>query len=240
MRGTSGMSEDGLRQRYKQAVGDTSNSEELLRTAYENRNFEIELYWRRAGYFWAFQAVALGAIGLVVRENEASLDVVALLTILGFLTALLGCLSAKGSKFWQESWEAHVDHLELLRSAQLAQVIVVREPPSYSVTKLNLRFMKLLAAAWLIASLATFALLASPELELFRDGFAPWRVALYAAFLAGATWFLLGSRTNLSGWEYLHGADDWTRLSRRKDKIARVILRDVVGFNQEKPPRDAD
>ncbi|MCM3904811.1 MAG: hypothetical protein ND866_24200 [Pyrinomonadaceae bacterium] len=45
---------------------DPVKAERAFNKAWETRNFEIELYWKRATYFWAFIASAfVGYFGLV-------------------------------------------------------------------------------------------------------------------------------------------------------------------------------
>lgn len=85
-----------------------------LNRAHEIRKFEIELYWKRAAHFWLLQAAVFTAIGLTWRFSTSVLSplVPVALAALGSVTACAGYLSAKGSKFWQENWEHHIDMLE--------------------------------------------------------------------------------------------------------------------------------
>lgn len=85
-----------------------------LNRAHEIRKFEIELYWKRATYFWVLQAAVFAAISLTWKGNELGISQVIPLAIaaLGLVTSVAGVLSAKGSKFWQENWEHHIDMLE--------------------------------------------------------------------------------------------------------------------------------
>jgi hypothetical protein len=85
-----------------------------LSRAHEIRKFEIELYWKRASHFWLLQAAVFAAIGLTWRVPASNLSplIPVALAALGVVTAFAGFLSAKGSKFWQENWECHIDMLE--------------------------------------------------------------------------------------------------------------------------------
>lgn len=85
-----------------------------LDRAHVIRMFEIELYWKRATYFWVLQAAVFAAFGLIWKEVDASKwDLIPVaLGCLGVLTALAGWLSSLGSKFWQANWEHHIDMLE--------------------------------------------------------------------------------------------------------------------------------
>lgn len=84
--------------------------------AHEIRKFEIELYWKRTTYFWAFIAFSFGAYIAVVsseskeftnRENYAFV-----ITCIGFIFSLSWYLVNRASKHWQTNWEVIIDDLE--------------------------------------------------------------------------------------------------------------------------------
>jgi len=94
---------------------------EALKQAYEIRKFEIELYWKRATYFWTFIGAAF--VGYAAFFNTAStVDAVHKNAEREFILILIACIGLvfsvawhcvnKGSKFWQENWENHVELLE--------------------------------------------------------------------------------------------------------------------------------
>lgn len=96
------------------ALSSKSARKAALDRAHDIRKFEIELYWKRATYFWVLQASVFTAFGLIWKEGNLTkwgLIPVAL-SCLGSLTALSGWLSSLGSKFWQSNWEHHIDMLE--------------------------------------------------------------------------------------------------------------------------------
>jgi DUF2934 family protein len=103
-----------------------------LKRAYRIRNFEIEHYWKRATYFWAFQVAIFAAFGLLWKQTAAWSPVTVLLAGLGILTAVANSLSARGSRFWQENWESHIDMLEdeiegrLYKTVWLDKKVVLR------------------------------------------------------------------------------------------------------------------
>src|SRR4051812_23941395 len=90
-----------------------SKAEKALEKALEIRKFEIELYWKRATYFWAFIAAIFGAYFLVLKaELDAASDTLFLINSLGLTFSIGWYFANRGSKFWQENWERHVDDLE--------------------------------------------------------------------------------------------------------------------------------
>jgi len=80
------------------------------------RKFEIDLYWKRATYFWAFIAASLTGYGLTMVSQNPSADGVLkfqfIIICLGLIFSLAWYLVNKGSKFWQENWERHLDLAE--------------------------------------------------------------------------------------------------------------------------------
>jgi lipopolysaccharide export LptBFGC system permease protein LptF len=101
------------------ATAPKANCESALAIALDIRKFEIELYWKRATYFWSFLAVTLaGYFGLLVakdlpstRQGEALLTV-SCVSCLGVVFSVAWYFVNRASKFWQENWEKHVDLLE--------------------------------------------------------------------------------------------------------------------------------
>src|SRR4029077_3033597 len=102
-----------FREQYFRALGlnpgkkrDESKIAKALERAHELRKFEIENYWKRATYVWAYQAVAFAALGFLFKDGKIPvLEFVAVPAGLGAVTALAGWLTARGSKFWQQNWE---------------------------------------------------------------------------------------------------------------------------------------
>ena len=76
-----------------------------LTAALDTRKFEIELYWKRATYFWAFIAVTFAAYGLVQRlDTDDKTFMSFFLSCLGFILSFGWVLANRGSKQWQENW----------------------------------------------------------------------------------------------------------------------------------------
>jgi hypothetical protein len=90
--------------------------EEALKNALDIRKFEIDLYWKRAGYFWAFIALSFAAYFAVATNAKKLCDMQSDLLLIssgaGLFFSLCWYCVEKGSKYWQENWEKHVDWLE--------------------------------------------------------------------------------------------------------------------------------
>jgi hypothetical protein len=91
------------------------------------RKFEIELYWKRATYFWTFIGAALtGFIAIQqIKSSEATFWSV-LIGCLGFVFSVAWYCVNRGSKQWQENWENHVDLLEDSEIGPLYKVVTGR------------------------------------------------------------------------------------------------------------------
>jgi len=223
---------DSFRDHYFQALG-TRKSDDLkdaCKLAYEIRKFEIELYWKRATYFWTFQLIAFTALGFVLKDGQCkSLPLLLIAESIGVITALAGYLTARGSKFWQENWEAHVDLLEHEMGMRLTQVILCREPPQFSVSRINRYLWLLLTLAWAIALfLGAVALILtglSPVPE-FPKWLWPFSAGIMILILIGAACCIMYRRnkSHFSGRIYSFGETRWTEYDSDRTNAAPFIL----------------
>lgn len=140
---------------YKKNFGldgsDCEKAEQALQHALDTRKFEIELYWKRATYFWALIAVAFaGFFAVLSTQNLLEKEFYAfVIGVIGFVFTWAWFLVNKGSKFWQENWENHVGMLEDGVTGPLYKTILSRPkaddfierhitgPQKISVSKVN-------------------------------------------------------------------------------------------------------
>ena len=110
---------------------------EIFNLAWDSRKFEIELYWKRAVYFWAFQAVTLVGYFTILSTNyfDEKLHSLFYVNCLGFITSLGWHLINKGSKSWQRHWEQIVDILEDMVVGKLYKTVTTNK--TFSVSKIN-------------------------------------------------------------------------------------------------------
>lgn len=112
--------------------------EKAYERACKNREFEIELYWKRTTYFWAFITtiyVAYYNVLTNVYDKEYWHFPLLVLSGLGLFFAVAWILTSKGSRHWQENWEHHVYLLEDKVTGPLLKIFA---PNSFSVSKVNL------------------------------------------------------------------------------------------------------
>ena len=110
------MPESQSEQKYKEAFGlydpKSRKTRLALQHALDIRKFEIELYWRRTTYFSAFISVAFAGYFYVISNKNGDNFYAFVVACIGFFLSCAWWLVNKGSKFWHENWENHVDLLE--------------------------------------------------------------------------------------------------------------------------------
>ena len=141
-----------------------SKTKNALEKALDIRKFEIELYWKRAGYFWTFIALVFTSYFVILVNDKILEDVKDELTLLlsglGMFLSLCWFFVNKASKYWQENWEKHVDLLEddiigplykttLKYKPKRFDFISPIRPYFYSVTKINQLLSFVIVLIWL-------------------------------------------------------------------------------------------
>lgn len=133
------------------------NENYIQKNAYETasriREFEIELFWKRATFFWAFIAAIYTAYYQILtkiydlgrcanpRYQHGSIPLL-VLSALGLFFCFSWLLSSYGSKHWQENWE---NHLELLENDVTGPLYKTYEAgQAYSESKITI------AAGWAV------------------------------------------------------------------------------------------
>lgn len=128
-------------------------NEKALEKALETRRFEIDLYWRRATYFWTFIGATFGGFFVAYASTSPRRqDLLVILCCLGVVFSFAWFCVNKGSKYWQENWEKHVDLLEDKTIGPLYKILLTRNdemscydrmknvitgPQALSVSKIN-------------------------------------------------------------------------------------------------------
>lgn len=103
-----------------------------LEKALDIRKFEIDLYWKRATYFWTFIGVTFAGYFAIQTSNSLhNRDILIVLSCLGMVFSWAWFCVNRGSKFWQENWEKHVDNLEDKTIGPLYKIILSRNTDDY-------------------------------------------------------------------------------------------------------------
>jgi hypothetical protein len=162
--------------RFRPTPTHAERQEVALRHALDIRKFEIELYWKRATYFWAFIAATFaGFFALHTRNPVPPYLSTLLIAQVGLVfSAAWHCVN-RGSKFWQSNWERHVDALEdeitgplyktTLPTDQFPFVSLTGAFP-YSVSRINQLLSLFVVTIWLLLTGYTLVLARFEGLEL--------------------------------------------------------------------------
>lgn len=124
-----------------------------LRLAVEARQHEIGLFWRRALFFWGFIGSAF--IALTVTYSDHPFLAIAV-SCFGLLCSVCWSLVNRGSKYWQEAWEAKVAREEEKSIGILFEEIEKEQNKGcwlsgkrFSVSRLAIALSDFVAILWL-------------------------------------------------------------------------------------------
>lgn len=124
-----------------------------FQAAFQTRQFEIDLFWKRSLFFWGFIAGAFIGIA-ALKDQEPTLSL--LVSGFGMVCSLAWTLANRGSKYWQEQWETKIEAIEDLITGPLFKQ---EEDPQdkgwwlggrrYSVSKLTIAVSDYVFLVWL-------------------------------------------------------------------------------------------
>jgi len=184
--------------------------QKALEKAEEIRRFEIELYWRRASYFWTVLTAIFAAYFIVIEISSVPQRYMyaGFLSSIGLVLSCCWYLVNRASKYWQENWENHIELLEDKIQGPLYKTTLERpgenkgktnldsvflSPVSFSVSKINAFISLFITICWFILWFYAAARLYSflfcgiyPSSAFFIMLFLP--VILLIRGVSGACW----------------------------------------------------
>ncbi|MEH9241372.1 hypothetical protein RAF34_30630, partial [Klebsiella pneumoniae] len=128
-----------------------------LDKAHDIRKFEIELYWKRATYFFAFFTVITVSFGYLFTHDDYAIYAPGM-SITGIMVSICFYFVNIGSKYWQCNWEYIIDKLEVYVTGNLHKLYFYKEKSNLrpSVSNINQTISVIILLLWhacLIASL---------------------------------------------------------------------------------------
>lgn len=136
-----------------------------FQTALQTREFEINLFWKRALFFWGFISVGFVAYWRVVESiygkngfpdsDTLKIPLIAISVVIN-LFCLFFHLANKGSKYWQENWEAHIALLEPRVMGDLFMTTIKKDETCFFVTFLKSLFCPAFLYDFSVSKLTTF------------------------------------------------------------------------------------
>ncbi len=144
---------------YKKIFFEGRSKEEIRDTyekAWESKNFEIQNYWKRSNYFWAFQVASFTGYFAVLSSDfyKSNPQVLYGVIGIGIISSLAWTLLNTGSKTWQRHWENQVDMLEDKITGPLYKVSTISS--TYSVSKMNDIVSRFITVIWFVLAIKYF------------------------------------------------------------------------------------
>lgn len=129
-------------------INDKEMLSKALNRAHEIRKFEIELYWKRSNQMYIIVGALFTAFGFLYHNCEYVMATV--VAVLGTIVSYAWVHVNKGSKFWQENWEAHIDMLEDEIEGKLYKIAnITNREDAYSVSRINMTISWIFFWCWL-------------------------------------------------------------------------------------------
>lgn len=136
----------------------------ILDRAYDIRKFEIDLYWKRAAYFWGFMIAIFAAYFIVIDPTKKISPLhQCLIPCLGFIFSLSWYLVNRGSGYWLTHWERIIDAVETYLSMSLYKANLQESKPyrldsnyPHSVSRINLIVSLSICIVWSLLTVKIF------------------------------------------------------------------------------------
>ena len=103
---------------------------EQFKIALETRNFELELFWKRSAFFWAFIVSAFAGFAALKKDSPGYAFAAA---CFGLICSFVWTLANRGSKYWYEVWEKKIAEIEKETDPKLTFDIFKEEDVSQSL-----------------------------------------------------------------------------------------------------------
>ena len=153
----------------------SAKAEKALELALDIRKFEISLYWQRTAYIWALIAAAFAGYFAVLAADQTDQSEfnAFVLACVGAIFSLAWFRVNRGSKFWQENWEGHVDLLEDQVCGPLYKTVLAGKPDRHflvgggpvSVSRVNQWVSVFVIIIWIILAVAQWPQLGTPPVQ---------------------------------------------------------------------------
>jgi hypothetical protein len=208
---------------------DKTKMREAYTRAWQNRDFEITKFWTRSAYFWGFiAAIFTGYITVITSEfgeKARSMNLDVYLITLGLLFSIAWLLVIKGSKQWQQNWEAHIDRLEDEITGPLYKTVYRSGKTFYSVSNVNKALAWIVLVVWIVLYLHwIFKVIVVPYITIPDDNLAYCvKVLGFIVSLAG----ILASRIFLLPGTLSDGTGYKAHKSKEKGEVGEFIDRKV-------------
>lgn len=182
------------------------NIQEALERAYDTRKVELDLYWKRATYFWAFIAASFTAYFITAYKDNHHLKFLVL--CIGFVFSLAWYLVNRGSGYWLTHWERVIDTIEKQKGSELYrinlqdgnQMLHLDKHYPYSVSRINIVVSLFMCLVWL--GLLIGFLLDNYSKRQRDCCCTDWKLVLPLVLTLAISWFLIFRTESGKGEKY--------------------------------------
>jgi hypothetical protein len=158
------------------------------------REVELELFWKRALFFWGF----IGAAFVAYASARSSVRLSAVVAAFGLVCSVVWSLANRGSKYWYENWETKVEKSELTVTGRWLATQEKQKADNwwlrsrrFSVSKLAIALSDYIALVWLmlLGSRITVILELDSLFPAYRDTIAVAFSVASVAYALALFWF---------------------------------------------------
>jgi hypothetical protein len=140
----------------------STHAEAALKHALDIRKFEIDLYWKRATYFWLLNGAAFAGYFAAANASNPHRDILFTIACVGLVLSFAWYFVNRGSRQWQDNWEYHVDMLEDCVTGPLYKTVLRASPSNalvkhavtgagnFSVSKINIIVSAFVIVIWVL------------------------------------------------------------------------------------------
>lgn len=143
----------------KLTLSDITILKEAYDKAHSIRNFEIELFWKRASYCFTIIAALITLCGVLastyfkpnINERDHNLLLlIAFISFLGVIFTIMSHLMMVSGEYWKRNWELHISMLEPLFSGRIYSTHLVSSENRTSISGMLLLFFMAIYICWLV------------------------------------------------------------------------------------------
>ncbi len=139
------------------------DKEKALNRADHCRDLDLDLYWRRAAYYWAFAAAAFAGYFILSTNDNPRPEQLLVISCLGTIFSFVWYLANRGGKYWHTNWEYQIDLLEDECAGLIYKTNIINprqkfwhpiEGYPFSVTKLNHILSAFITLVWIVMTIS--------------------------------------------------------------------------------------
>ena len=137
--------------------------DDYIKYLLKSQEDEVELYWKRATYFWTFVGAIFAGYFLILNKGNDHIHLKLLIESLGIIFSFSWYLVNRGSQYWNEYW---IDKIKAIKSAyeiytdfpfnkELIKIFCPLEIFPFDVAKINLILSLFIFLLWVVLFLYT-------------------------------------------------------------------------------------